>query len=53
MRKLKSGCTLFAQIEQRQHDALRKLAFKERKSIAALVREAVGMLIKKKGSRKK
>lgn len=52
MRKLKRGCTLFAQIEQCQHDALRKLAFKERKSIAALVREALGLLIKKKGRTK-
>jgi hypothetical protein len=53
VKKLKRGCTLFAQIEERQHKALRELAFKERKSMADLVREALGALIEKKSPEKK
>lgn len=39
--KLESPVTLFAAIEQRQHEALRTLAFDRRQSIADLVREAL------------
>ena len=40
-RKLESPVTLFAAIEREQHDALRAIAFAERKSIADIAREAL------------
>lgn len=40
--------TLFAGIERSQHEALRLLAFKERKSMASIVREALGLYLEKK-----
>jgi len=40
-RKLEAPITLFATIESRQHEALRTLAFTERRSIADVVREAI------------
>lgn len=39
--KLQSPVTLFAAIEERQHEALRNLAFDRRQSIAEVVREAL------------
>lgn len=40
-KKLTTPVTLFAAIEQKQHEALRKLAFAERRSIADLTRDAI------------
>ncbi len=40
-KKLESPVTLFAAIEEKQHSALREIAFKERRSLADLVREAL------------
>jgi hypothetical protein len=40
-RKLESPVTLFAAIEEKQHEALREIAFKERRSLADVVREAL------------
>ena len=39
--KLQSPVTLFAAIEERQHEALRTLAFDRHQSIADVVREAL------------
>jgi hypothetical protein len=51
-RKLQDGVTLFAQIEQKQHEALRRLAFKEHSSMAELTREAIDMLITQRKGRR-
>ena len=40
--KLTEPVTLFAQIEAEQHEALRAIAFDERRSIADVVRAALG-----------
>ncbi len=40
-KKLEDPVTLFATIEVRQHEALRTIAFNERRSIADVVREAI------------
>jgi hypothetical protein len=40
-KKLTTPVTLFAAIEQKQHDALRRLAFEERRSIADITRDAI------------
>lgn len=40
-KKLTSPVTLFAAIEQQQHEALRQLAFAERRSIADVTRDAL------------
>jgi hypothetical protein len=40
-RKLASPVTLFAAIEAEQHEALRAIAFSERRSLADVVREAL------------
>ena len=40
-KKLEAPITLFATIESRQHEALRTIAFSERRSIADVVREAI------------
>lgn len=40
-RKLESPITLFAAIEAEQHEALRRIAFEERRSIADVTREAI------------
>ena len=48
-RKLEAPITLFATIESRQHEALRTMAFRERRSIADVVREAIDAHIR--GSR--
>jgi hypothetical protein len=43
--KLTAPVTLFAQIEAEQHEALRSIAFAERRSIADVVREAIGQYL--------
>ena len=40
-KKLAAPITLFAQIEAEQHEALRTIAFAERRSLADVVREAL------------
>ncbi len=40
-RKLTAPVTLFAAIEAAQHEALREIAFTERRSLADVVREAL------------
>lgn len=52
-KKLQSPITLFAAIEEKQHEALRFIAYKERRSIADVVREAVSQYIKSRGEKKK
>ncbi len=47
-RKLEAPVTLFAAIEAEQHEFLRTVAFKERRSLADLVREALADFQKKK-----
>lgn len=46
MKKLQSPVTLFAAIEESQHEAIRYIAYKEKKSIAEIVREALDEYIK-------
>ncbi|MBI2264613.1 MAG: hypothetical protein HYU64_05520 [Armatimonadetes bacterium] len=46
-RKLEAPVTLFAAIEADQHEALRRIAFSKRKSLAGVVREALTEYIKK------
>jgi len=43
--KLTAPVTLFAQIEAKQHEALRAIAFGERRSIADVVRAALGQYL--------
>ncbi len=50
-RKIRTPVTLFASIESAQHDALRKIAFDQRRSLADLVREALGVFIAGQKSR--
>ncbi len=40
-RKLEAPVTLFAAIETEDHEFLRELAFRERRSLADIVREAI------------
>ena len=44
-KKLETPMTLFAAIEAEQHEALRTIAFQERRSIADIVRQAIDELI--------
>lgn len=44
-KKLESPVTLFAAAETKQHEALRAIAFRERRSLADVVREALSDLI--------
>mgnify|MGYP001573390339 CR=1 FL=1 len=46
MKKLNHPVTLFAAIEASQHEALRYIAYKEKKSIAEIVREALEDYVK-------
>ena len=46
-KKLGSPVTLFATIEQEQYQFLRTIAFKERRSLADVVREAIDLFIQK------
>lgn len=58
-KKIESPVTLFAAIEADQHEALRLIAFEERRSMADVVREALSEFLEKraridrKSSRKK
>ena len=44
-KKLAAPVTLFAAIEAEQHEALRTIAFAERRSLADVVREALTMYL--------
>jgi hypothetical protein len=44
-KKLAAPVTLFAVIEVEQHDALRAIAFAERRSLADVVREALSLYL--------
>lgn len=44
-RKIRTTVTLFVAIESSQNDALRKIAFDQRRSTAGLVREALEAFI--------
>ena len=46
-RKLEAPVTLFAAIETAQHQALREIAFEQRRSIADVVREAISQYVAK------
>ena len=48
MKKLKAPVTLFAAIETKQHQVLRKIAFKERRSIADVVGDAISQYVAKR-----
>jgi hypothetical protein len=52
-KKLESPITLFAAIEASQHEALRTIAFKERRSMADVVREALERYIQAQSGGKK
>lgn len=51
--RLKGPITLFSAIETHQHDAIRKIAFRERRSIADVVREALDALIKTRSAKRR
>lgn len=44
-KKLKDPVVLYAPIERQQHEAIRRLAFKTRRSIADLARDALKLYI--------
>ena len=46
-KKLEAPVTLFAAIETKQHEALRQIAYRERRSIADVVRAAITQLIER------
>jgi hypothetical protein len=50
-RKLVAPVTLFVAIEQEQHEALRQLAFAERRSLADVTRDALTAYIRQHASR--
>lgn len=50
-RKLVAPVTLFVAIEQEQHEALRQLAFAERRSLADVTRDALTAYIEQRASR--
>ena len=50
-KKLEAPVTLFAAIEAKQHEALREIAFEQRRSIADLVREAIAQFIESRPRR--
>ena len=52
-KKLDAPVTLFAAIETAQHDALREIAFEQRRSIADVVREAISRYIAKRPAKTK
>jgi len=51
-KKMEAPVTLFAAIETTQHDTLREIAFEQRRSIADVVREAIGQYIAKRPGKK-
>ncbi len=50
-KKLEAPVTLFAAIETKQHQALREIAYEQQRSIADVVREAIGKYVAKRPSR--
>jgi hypothetical protein len=52
-KKLQAPITLFAAIEEKQHEALCYIGYKERRSIADVVREAISQYIKSRGEKRK
>lgn len=52
-KKLEAPVTLFAAIEAEQHEFLRTVAFRERRSLADLVREALVDFQRKKEAERK
>jgi hypothetical protein len=52
-RKLEAPVTLFAAIEAKQHEALREIAFREKRSLADLAREALDALIRSRSKKHK
>jgi hypothetical protein len=52
-KKLEAPVTLFAAIEAEQHEFLRTVAFRERRSLADLVREALTDFQRKKETERK
>lgn len=50
-RKLDAPVTLFAAIESEQHQALREIAFEQRRSIADVVREAISQYVAKRSAK--
>jgi len=46
-KKLEAAVTLFAAIETKQHEALRQIAYRERRSIADVVRAAITQFIER------
>ena len=52
-KKLESPVTLFAAIEREQHEALRRLAFEQHRSLADITRDALTEYISRRtGSRR-
>lgn len=52
-RKLTAPVTLFAAIEAEQHEALRAIAFSERRSLADVVREALSAYLAQHPARRR
>jgi hypothetical protein len=52
-KKLAARVTLFAAIEADQHEALRTIAFAERRSLADVVREALGTYLTQHSARRR
>ncbi|GEM_PF-4255570 len=51
MKKLEAPITLVAIIEEAQHEALRRIAFAERRSLADVVREAIDTLLEERAGK--
>lgn len=51
-RKLDAPVTLFAAIEASQHEALRSIAFREHRSLADVVREALAEYLRQRDGRR-
>lgn len=47
-KKIGAPVTLFAAIEAKQHEALRTIAFRERRSIADVVRQAIDEFVRRR-----
>jgi hypothetical protein len=52
-KKLTAPVTLFAAIEAEQHEALRGIAFAERRSLADVVREALAAFLRQHPARRR
>lgn len=52
-KKLETPVTLFAAIEAEQHEALRTIAFREHRSLADVVRQAIAEFIERQPARSK